>query len=452
MPSLVQVDVFGLLGQFDHSIQFPQDWDFVILHGPNGVGKTKLLELIQAVAEGAAHVIRRIPFDRASLQFEDGAVLEIARTGQPTLLGGSDEFDDDGAPGIEFRLVRTDTEDEVWRPSLALEWSPQLARAIERELPALRRVASRAWRDALTHEELHLEDLVMRYPTLSKYTDSEPLPSQMSEFLAAFPVHLIETQRLLQIEPSESRARDLPARTATVTQYARDLTGRLREALAQNSRTSQELDRTFPRRLLSGAPLPADATEDHVRTRYQEQNALRTRLAEISLLDRTDELPLPDQQLADWQLRVLWTYLEDSERKLDTFRALLDRVRLFREIVNSHFLYKELRIDQERGFSFVTDVGRELKADDLSSGEQHELVLAYELLFRVQPGSLVLIDEPEISLHVAWQQQFLNDIAQIADLNPLRFVIATHSPQIIHKWWDRAIALVPGDTERVTLT
>jgi predicted ATP-dependent endonuclease of OLD family len=70
-------------------------------------------------------------------------------------------------------------------------------------------------------------------------------------------------------------------------------------------------------------------------------------------------------------------------------------------------------------------------------------VLAYDLLFNVKPDALVLIDEPEISLHVAWQQQFLNDIARIAEVASLRFIIATHSPQIIHKWWAQAVALGP---------
>jgi hypothetical protein len=36
-----------------------------------------------------------------------------------------------------------------------------------------------------------------------------------------------------------------------------------------------------------------------------------------------------------------------------------------------------------------------------------------ELLFRVTPGSLILIDEPELSLHVVWQEQFLKDVQQI---------------------------------------
>jgi hypothetical protein len=44
---LVSLKVERLLGRFDHEVVFPRDWEFVILHGPNGVGKTKLLELAQ---------------------------------------------------------------------------------------------------------------------------------------------------------------------------------------------------------------------------------------------------------------------------------------------------------------------------------------------------------------------------------------------------------------------
>ncbi|MCB0909950.1 MAG: AAA family ATPase, partial [Nocardioidaceae bacterium] len=53
------------------------------------------------------------------------------------------------------------------------------------------------------------------------------------------------------------------------------------------------------------------------------------------------------------------------------------------------------------------------------------------------PGQLVLIDEPEISLHVAWQRQFLNDLQRIAQLGEMRFIVATHSPQIVGEWGDR---------------
>ena len=83
--------------------------------------------------------------------------------------------------------------------------------------------------------------------------------------------------------------------------------------------------------------------------------------------------------------------------------------------------------------------------EDLSSGEQHELILIYDLLFNVPENALVLIDEPEISLHVVWQQRFLTDLSRIAKLSSLRFIVATHSPQIIHKSWDKTVELALGE-------
>jgi predicted ATP-binding protein involved in virulence len=85
--------------------------------------------------------------------------------------------------------------------------------------------------------------------------------------------------------------------------------------------------------------------------------------------------------------------------------------------------------------------GETLSPTDLSSGEQHELVLLYELLFKVQKNSLVLIDEPELSLHVGWQAQFLKDLQDITKLADLDILMATHSPDIIQDRWDLTVEL-----------
>jgi predicted ATP-binding protein involved in virulence len=89
---------------------------------------------------------------------------------------------------------------------------------------------------------------------------------------------------------------------------------------------------------------------------------------------------------------------------------------------------------------------RPLPVTSLSSGEQHELVLLYELLFKVNPDSLILIDEPELSLHIAWQQQFLQDLQKITQLASFDVLIATHSPQIIHDRWDLTVELKGPET------
>jgi len=56
----------------------------------------------------------------------------------------------------------------------------------------------------------------------------------------------------------------------------------------------------------------------------------------------------------------------------------------------------------------------------------------------------VLIDEPEISLHVAWQKEFLKDLKEIIAIQNMPVVIATHSPQIIDNNWDLTVDLEDG--------
>ena len=60
----------------------------------------------------------------------------------------------------------------------------------------------------------------------------------------------------------------------------------------------------------------------------------------------------------------------------------------------------------------------------------------YNLVFNVQNNGLVLIDEPEISLHVEWQETYLDKLLAICKMNGLQAIVATHSPNIISSHYD----------------
>ena len=91
--------------------------------------------------------------------------------------------------------------------------------------------------------------------------------------------------------------------------------------------------------------------------------------------------------------------------------------------------------------SIHDDSGKTIPLNELSSGEQHELVLIYNLLFTVSENTLILIDEPDLSLHVGWQKSIISDIERIQNLRSLTVIMATHSPQIINDRWDLAVDL-----------
>jgi predicted ATP-binding protein involved in virulence len=98
---------------------------------------------------------------------------------------------------------------------------------------------------------------------------------------------------------------------------------------------------------------------------------------------------------------------------------------------NSKFRNKHIRLDREKGLIAEDDSGQKLPLCMLSSGEQHQLVMHYDLLFMIPPKTLVLIDEPELSLYVGWQKRFMFDLLEIVKLAGFDVLLATHSPYIV---------------------
>lgn len=128
---------------------------------------------------------------------------------------------------------------------------------------------------------------------------------------------------------------------------------------------------------------------------------------------------------------------------VDRFYNLAESLIVYMDILNNLFVNKSIGIN-EGGFLVATmDNGVPIPLDKLSSGEKQILVIFFVLLFHAEKGSLVMVDEPEMSLHISWQQQIGKTFIDIARLRSLHIIVATHSPQIIHDNWDLAEELVP---------
>lgn len=69
--------------------------------------------------------------------------------------------------------------------------------------------------------------------------------------------------------------------------------------------------------------------------------------------------------------------------------------------------------------------------DSLSSGEQQVLTMVIKIVANVQRSTTVLLDEPEISLHVAWQRQLPHVLRDFSRRLGCSFVVATHSPIVL---------------------
>ncbi|MCL1984160.1 MAG: ATP-binding protein [Methanomassiliicoccaceae archaeon] len=123
---------------------------------------------------------------------------------------------------------------------------------------------------------------------------------------------------------------------------------------------------------------------------------------------------------------------------------LSESVIVLKDIVNGFLFDKDMKIDENDHIVFSLDNGTTLPLANLSSGEKQIFIMFYRMLFETPPSSFVMIDEPEISLHVSWQQRMGHALKDVARLRDLQILVATHSPQIVHDDWDLTNELEAG--------
>jgi predicted ATP-binding protein involved in virulence len=438
------IKVTGLFGLYEHHVTL-NDERVTVIHGPNGVGKTVFLKLTHAFLRGRYNEIVRVPFRSFEILFDDGSVACI-------------RSDYEGAGQRKFHIT-------LERPSTALESaiidseflnSERLAHQIADVSPFLAQVGPDAWVDRRTEEIFSADDLVVRANEFTpkeakKWASKEP--KGFRELRSRINVHLIEAQRLIRVTNVSPDWRYRGANserptTATVQEYANDLKRRLESTLANYAKVSQKLDQSFPQRLLTASVGPLHT--DSLKKEMQEVEATRSKLKEIGILDRgdpaQDAYPLQISQLdtlQDNQLSVMSVYARDTKEKLSVLQELSDRIEILLTVLNRKFTNKIVSISRECGLAISGLDGKPIPVTALSSGEQHEIVLLYDLLFKVEQNTLVLIDEPELSLHISWQKGFMDDLLGIIRVAHFDVLIATHSPYIVGDRSDLLVVLSP---------
>lgn len=118
----------------------------------------------------------------------------------------------------------------------------------------------------------------------------------------------------------------------------------------------------------------------------------------------------------------------------DVFQSNFKNVKVFSETINSFFKDsgKNLSIDLDGDF-IVTQHGKEIGINSLSSGEKQLLLILTRVINCVGKDTIFLLDEPEISLHLKWQENLIDAITSIHDR--CQIIIATHSPAILMQGW-----------------
>jgi len=430
---------------FDHEIPL-NDSGITIVIGENGLGKTVVLEATNAFFEKNYRFFRDIQFSKFLFFFEGNEYWEITKSesNRQFSLFANRRLIDKDTKSKPVKIAEIDSNDKSSKAhrdrELALSYELAKRRALLRE-------GGRRYSD----------DLVMweDYTSHHFFTDSEmqgllfssadkTLPKWFTEISNEIKVKLIETQRTMT-----AKERGGDAYINTVLKCSKELTEQISKIEKSSSEITTELDSTYPNRLLQKLKQKTVDSFDELNAALAKLDERRKDLSSIGLIESThdsDLLKITEEQPD--LMNALKLYIDDSHKKLAPFDDISQKISLFRQIVNKRFKHKKLEINKNDGFVFRSTVKKDKDGNfekisplKLSSGEQNELILFYELIFKSNPNDMILIDEPELSLHISWQNKFINDLKEVTSMNKVSIIIATHSPDIIDENWDLKVEL-----------
>lgn len=148
-----------------------------------------------------------------------------------------------------------------------------------------------------------------------------------------------------------------------------------------------------------------------------------------------------EKDFKSYQSKILNQYRREKDEKI------FAKSDLFKQLMNDFFAvtYKNIEITDASDIFIeqtdeYTDEKLRLSMYDLSSGEKQLLIILLTVLLSNNENIVLLLDEPEVSLHIGWQQKLIDSILQLNE--NCQLIIATHSPSIFGKSWGKNVTFM----------
>lgn len=399
---LVSFSLKGLFGGNDIELAFPEphygeaEATILILSGQNGAGKTTVFKMIDGMLKLDFDMFRQVPFTSCSLQLSTGETLS-ARAIKDKAFPLEVEFGE--------HRVRLSNRKQGSRYTADHERAIDLFRSAA--LPAVRSIEYRFLpvdRSAYQRERERLGERERGYP--SKHVAS--LAEQVARFLS---VAQIDYRRFFRDEELGVIPRLLDRMQGSQITKSRDeLSSRIKA--------------------------------------IKEKQPLMVRYGlhfDYDVINAIEALVKQDSKFADSQLILLETYVEMQEGAQRAKDLITRRLQEFDSIMADFLFGKVIKIDASKGLAIVSSSGQDLTEEDLSSGEYHFLYMMVAALLCQRTGSVIAIDEPELSLHVKWQRKLVSALARCASGASPLFLFATHSVALSAQHSDNLVELSPVD-------
>jgi len=416
----VIIDNFEIKGFWGRStVKGKMNPDVTIFIGDNGTGKTTLINTLVGALLVAPRMLDSVPFDAID--------IELKRTegrGRP--------------PKISIRRIEQDVPYGVFK--YIIRNQEFLIFSQPRRLSFRHRMAFKSAKAEQQQQELKevLSSLVevswisvYRHPLVE--SREEELKFNVDRRLEELTVGLSKYQLRLQnlvTERSRQFQRDVML-SILYSQRLDDLSNfqTMRKKINIEKKHERDLARAFKE---FGIHESEELIKQHfIEIRKAVKNITNYMKGTQKELTLSDISPLPFATRTQRIVKLLEKAEEDKER----IRQPID---VFLKTLHSFVDKKKFEVDARTGELMVKILkGASVKEEairifDLSSGEKQLLIQLLEVLLQEGRPMIFFADEPELSLHVSWQEKLLPALRKLNSNSQI--IVATHSPDIVSEF------------------
>ena len=447
MPRYIKhIKAEGVLGRFDIDQEFQEGVN--VLFGKNGTGKTTLLHILANLLNGDYKRFAYTEFKTIRVQLNDETNIVVSK--EKSEKGEKDSYinvtvnDDCVAKDLSIREILKRDQDREERIVVSTTYREKMVRQLQDDdeiksilpvayFPAFRTMIE-AWASAESRprhpKEIQILSTNFARELFGSFVPSVNYPSP------------IEIERELSEEIDEAVVKVARADR----EYFGELLPSIFQILSKNSLSteytiSEEGDSDV---ILEEIKSLVRKLEDYPLKAAPAITQLRSSVSSFQVDEETKRIAEQVLNIYRKALREVLSVQENSFKSIETY---LNSINSFLEGKSIEISLTEprLRRGSSLGIKFEAGTPKTIPGirRALSSGERQIVTLIYAAT-HMSKQQIVLIDEPEISLHVDWQRHLLQKMSE--QLGERQIIVCTHSPVIGADYEDRVVIFEPTIT------
>lgn len=447
---IIDMTIKNLYGN-NYNIKFNSD--LTILYGVNGSGKTTILEIIFLIISGQIQNVFRYKFDFLSVNFDNG-MLSISSNENLYIVNFFDEEiiiekkSEDYSIGKHVNLSDSYTTGRIESDrNEVLSFSAQLVKLNKRfshrfeltYIPLNRKIRGTEY--SRNRDRFLMQKQERQYRQIDKTVNDTLFLA--NRYYRSNEDSLIREERHLQsrleknilekmAEPIENV--DINKRTNIMLDIGEMENALLLETSGKIKDNLENLFRIYKE--------STKQMSNYIKVFAENKaNGLETSEQFMEYVNYTVQ-----QQVSYFQIEKIYQVFNINskqrkkiERKKLKLKKTLDHINLLLKDTNKKVLFNE-----EKGLFFLNlKTNEQLPLEYLSSGEVQLVIFMVFSLIKNQNSEgnkILLIDEPELSMHISWQEKLLPLMTEYIDSSQM--IIATHSPDVIGDKRDKCVEVI----------